>query len=251
MIVVTGASGTLGTHVVRSLVRHGADVHGLSRRPRQGGGITWHTGDLASGPAVLGEADTVVHLASDPFKKNADLAQARGLLAAARPDAHLVYISIVGIDRHPYFYYRTKLAVEKMIESSGRPYTILRATQFHEFVAAFFDAMSRGPLLVVPSGTACQPVAAEEVAAELAEFALDEPRGRVPDLGGPEVLDLRHLARVYLDITGRRRGLLPLRLPGRTARAFRAGLHLASEPGGRRTWAEFLTERLHSPARRP
>ncbi|WP_106396865.1 SDR family oxidoreductase [Actinocorallia populi] len=251
MIIVTGASGSLGAPLVRALAREGADVHGLSRRPRQGDGVTWHVGDLASGPAVLGEAGTIVHLASEPFKKGADLVQTRTLLEAARPDAHLVYVSIVGIDRHPYAYYRTKLAAERMIEGSGRPYTILRATQFHGFVASFFDALSRGPVLVAPTGTSCQPVAVEEVAARLAELALDSPAGRVPDLGGPEVLDARHMARTYLDITGKRRALLPVRLPGEVGRAFREGLHLASEPGGSRTWTEFLAGRVQSPAPRP
>jgi len=250
MIIVTGASGTLGTPLMPLLARAGADVHGLSRRPRRGDGVTWHVGDLAEGPSVLGEADTIVHLASDPFKKAADIAQARGLLKAARPDARLVFISIVGIDRHPYFYYRTKLAVEHMIESSGRPYTILRATQFHEFVARFLDAMSRGPAFVVPSGTPCQPVAAAEVAARLAELVLDGPAGRVPDLGGPEVHDIRQLARTYMEITGKRRPLIPVRLPGEAARAFREGMHLASEPGGSQTWPEFLTGRLLSSAPR-
>ncbi|MEO3785280.1 SDR family oxidoreductase [Actinocorallia sp. B10E7] len=251
MIIVTGASGTLGTPLVRRLVRDGADVHGLSRRARRGGGVTWHAGDLAEGPAVLAEADTIVHLASDPFKKGADVAQARGLLKAARPDARLVYISIVGIDRHPYSYYRTKLAVERMIESSGRPYTILRATQFHEFVARFFDAMSRGPAYIVPSRTSCRPVAAAEVAARLAELALGEPAGRVPDLGGPEVRGTKDLARTYMEITGKRRPLIPVRLPGKTGRAFREGLHLASAPGGSQTWPEFLAERLLSSTPRP
>lgn len=250
MIVVTGASGTLGAPLVRELVREGADVHGLSRRPREDDGVTWHVGDLATGPAVLGEADTIVHLASDPFKKGADLVQTRALLEAARPDARLVYVSIVGIDRHPYAYYRTKLAAERLIEGSGRPYTILRATQFHDFVASFFDLMSRGPALLAPTGTSCQPVAVEEVAARLAGLTLDTPGGRAPDLGGPEVLDARHMARAYLDVTGKRRALLPVRIPGRVGRAFREGLHLASEPGGSRTWTEFLAERLQSSARR-
>lgn len=250
MIVVTGASGTLGRSLVPLLAREGADVHGLSRRPRQDGDVTWHQGDLAAAPAVLGEADTIVHLASDPFRKGSDVAQARGILRAARPDAHLLFVSIVGVDRHPYSYYRAKLAVERMIEGSGRPYTILRATQFHEFLVSFLDAMSRGPVVLVPTGTSFQPVAAAEVAAGLAGLALGAPAGRVADLGGPEVLSARELAGAYLRITGRRRLTLPVRLPGEAGRGFREGLHLAAEPGGARTWSEFLTERMMSSAQR-
>src|SRR4051812_48919231 len=134
MIVVTGASGVLGRALLPLL---GPDVHALSRAARTGQGVTWHTADLTTGVGVevLKQADTVIHLASDPRKKT-DVAQARTLLAHTRPDARLVHISIVGIDDHPYGYYRTKLEVERLIQT--RPHTILRATQWHGFVASYF-----------------------------------------------------------------------------------------------------------------
>jgi uncharacterized protein YbjT (DUF2867 family) len=236
MIVVTGASGSLGRPLLPLL---GPDVHALSRSARTGQGVTWHVADLATGGGaeVLKQADTVIHLASDPRKKT-DVAQTRTLLAHTRPDAHLVYISIVGVDDHPYGYYQVKLEVERLIEA--RPHTILRTTQFHGFVAMFFAFMAKGPLLLVPSGTSGQPVAVEEVAARLAALALDKPAGRVPDLGGPEVLDVRSMARSYLRAVGKRRPILPIRLPGKAAAAFREGKHLAATTTPGQTWAQYL-----------
>ena len=166
---------------------------------------------------------------------------------------HLVHISVVGADRVPvesgvnramFGYFASKLAAERVVAESGLPWTTLRATQFHELILMVARQMSRLPVVPLPSGVRVQPVDADEVAARLAELALGPPAGLVPDMAGPEVRTAAELLREYLRAEHRHRAIVPVRLPGAAARAFRAGANLA--PGravGRRTWEEFLAER--------
>jgi uncharacterized protein YbjT (DUF2867 family) len=252
MILVTGASGTLGRPVARLLAGGGADVHGLSRRDRAAeSGLTWHKGDLYTGDGIdgaLAGVETIVHCASDPFHAKRDLPAARRLIEAAREQGapHLVYISIVGVDKIPYSYYRTKYAVERLIEDSGLPYTILRTTQFHTLPDAVFNVLTKIPGVVgVPKGLRDQPIDVAEVAARLAELALAAGSARrVDDMGGPEVLTVEEMLRDYLDARDLRRPVrVPLPLPGKAGRGFRDGHHLT--PGhavGERTWRQFLAE---------
>ncbi|TDD82971.1 SDR family oxidoreductase [Actinomadura darangshiensis] len=252
MILVTGASGTLGTPVTRRLAEAKADVHGLSRRAREPeAGVTWHKGDLWAGEGVdeaLGGVETIVHCASDPLHPKRDLPAARKLVEAARRQGapHLVYISIVGVDKIPYGYYKAKFAVEKLIEDSGLPYTILRATQFHTLPAAVFNVLTKVPGVTgLPKGLRDQPIDAGEVAERLAGLALGAgPARRVDDMGGPEILTAEEMMRDYLKARGLRRPVrLPIPLPGGAARGFREGHHLTPEHAvGKRTWRQFLAE---------
>jgi uncharacterized protein YbjT (DUF2867 family) len=251
MILVTGASGNLGSSLVPLLVKDGADVHALSRRARPAAdGVTWHRGDLRTGEgldAALKDADVIVHCASDFRRPKGDLPATKALVEAARRHGspHIVYISIVGVDGHPYGYYKTKYAVERLIADSGLPFTILRTTQFFELLDMVFGMLAKIPgVMPVLAGTSDQPLEVEEVAARMAELALGEPAGRVPDMGGPEILTFTDAARAYLRATGRRRALLPIRLPGAVGRAFREGRHLApDQPVGTRTWGDYLSDR--------
>ncbi len=237
-LLVTGGTGTLGRPTVDLLRRAGHDVRVLSRTTAEGRVV----GDLTSGagvPEALDGVDTVVHLATSGGAK--DVAQAERLVEAARAAgvAHIVMISIVGIDDIPFAYYRAKRAAEAVIEHSGLPFTILRATQFHDFVANYIGWQRWSPALLaldVPD----QPIAVEEVAARLVELVDAGPSGRVPDIGGPEQLPLRELLRTWQRATGSRRPVWRLPLGGRTIRAFQAGHHLTALPGfGRETFAEF------------
>jgi uncharacterized protein YbjT (DUF2867 family) len=105
--------------------------------------------------------------------------------------------------------------------------------------------MAKLPVIPVPSGFRFQPVDAGEVANRLVELALDSPAGLVPDIAGPRVYEMAELACSYLRARGKHRAIVPLRLPGRAARAFREGANLAPDRAvGRRTWEEFLAERV-------
>ena len=131
-----------------------------------------------------------------------------------------------------------------MVVDSEIPHSILRATQFHSFLDGIFTAQRRIlPVTLVPRFS-FQPIAVEEVATRLVDLATADPAGRLPDIGGPQVLTGHDLAAKWKDATGSRRPLLPLRIPGRTAVAFAAGHNLV--PGaqfGRRTFDEYLAVR--------
>lgn len=241
-ILVTGGTGTLGRLVTERLRADGHEVRVLSRHSRP------YAVDLREGGPGLHSAltgvDTVVHCASTP--RGGDEKAAAQLIAAARRAGvrHLVYISIVGVDRVPFGYYKAKLAVERLVADSGLGWTVLRATQFHDLVLQVLEALARVPVLVLPAGVSDQPVEVAEVAGRLAELAAGAPAGRVEDMAGPEVRTVESLARAYLKASGKRRRVVKLPLFGAAYRAFRAGGHLAPERAvGKRTFEEYLTAR--------
>jgi uncharacterized protein YbjT (DUF2867 family) len=254
--LVTGGTGTLGRLVVPRLREAGHRVRVLSRRGHESGdGLEFMIGDLATGEGIEAAVDgveTIVHLAGTA---KGDEDKTRNLVrAATRAGArHLVYISVVGADRVPvvsgvdravFGYYASKRAAEEVIAGSGLPWTTLRATQFHDVMLAVARQVAKLPVIPVAAGFRFQPIDAAEVAARLVELSLGKPSGLVPDIAGPRVYEMAELIRGYLRASHRHRLILPVRLPGKAARAMRAGANLAPERAvGRRTWEDFLTER--------
>lgn len=250
LVVVTGGTGTLGRRVVERLVAAGRPVRVVSRRPPPGGlpaGVAFVRADLRrrddADVAVAGAA-VVVQCATTYGPR--DVALTRNVVAAGRSAGrpHIVDVSIVGVDRIPIFYYRAKLEAERLLASSGLPWTVQRATQFHDLVARLFDLQRRSPVIVVPAGVRVQPVDVRDVATRLACLADGAPAGRAPDIGGPEVHELRALAVQYQRARGGRRPVVPIRLPGAAVRAVRAGANLV--PGNAMagtTFTAYLTER--------
>lgn len=250
-VLVTGGKGTLGRAVVQRLLSAGREARVLSRRPQpaEATPYTWMTGDLLGGDgidAAVAGVDAIIHCATTNGRGDVDAAR-RLIEAAQRFDRpHLVYISIVGIEEVPMPYYRAKFEVEQLIVESGLPWTILRATQFHDLIAWLFSVQWWLPVIMVPSGVSVQPIDVREVADRLVELAGGTPAGRVPDMGGPQVRSLADLARSSLRASGRRRPLLPVRVPGKAFRGYLDGGHLT--PGcavGRITFEEFLAEANH------
>jgi uncharacterized protein YbjT (DUF2867 family) len=242
-ILVTGGTGTLGRLVAERLRAEGHEVRVLSRHAQP------YAVDLIRGgsglEAAMAGVDTIVHCASSP--RGGDERAAGNLIAAARRAkvGHLVYISIVGVDRVQLGYYRTKLAVERLIEQSGLGWTVLRTTQFHDLLVQLFGALSKSPVMLVPAGVRDQPVEVAEVAERLAGLAVGAPEGRVDDMGGPEVRTLTSLARAYLKATGRPRAVVSVPLAGKAYRGFRDGGHLT--PGravGKGTFEACLVGRF-------
>ena len=156
---------------------------------------------------------------------------------------HVVYISIVGIDRIPFPYYKSKLAVEEIIKQSGVPWSILRATQFHYFVDLLLQVLTKLPLVtIVPTDFKGQTIDVSEVTSHLCSVVAAGPSGRLPDLGGPEVLTLGEMAKAWLKQRGMRRVIVPLWIPGRVAQGFRRGYNTCPEEPehGSITWSKWL-----------
>jgi uncharacterized protein YbjT (DUF2867 family) len=256
-ILVTGGTGTLGRHVLRRLRNAGHHIRVFTRQPRKDEkGVSFARGDLLSGigvdAAVAGVA-TIIHCAGSG--KGDDTATRNLVEAAARIGRpHLVYISVVGADRVPvigpidrmmFGYFAMKRRAEQIVANSALPWTILRATQFHDLVLLVLENLIKLPIVPVPSGFSFQPIDSDEVAGHLVELALKPPSGLVPEIAGPRVYAASELAREYLHAIDKRRTLVPIRLPGSAAHALRAGANLApAQAVGRRTWEEFLASRL-------
>jgi uncharacterized protein YbjT (DUF2867 family) len=218
--LVTGASGDLGRRV---MARLGSEGRAAGRK----GPLVL---DLATGAgladAVAG-AETVLHCASSAFGDPGavDVAGTRRLVEAVRATGgHLVYISIVGIERLPSAYYNAKLAAEAIVETAPR-FTLLRATQFHTLLDRGFRFLHRLPLALVPWGVPMHPVDADDVADRLVALAAGPPAGRVRDLGGPEIADLWTWAQRWRALRSRRALAIPVWIPPITglARGARAG----------------------------
>ena len=248
-ILVTGGTGLLGSHVLPRLQTAGRAVRVLSRTPHvDADGTTYMVGDLASDTgldAALAGVHTVLHLAGGP-KGDAE-ATANLVRAAARAGVQqLVYISVIGAERVPLGWFQSKAGAEQVIMASGIPWTILRAAQFHDLVFKVVQKMGALPVVPTPGGLRFQPVDVDEVAARLVQLTLAAPAGLVPDMPGPTVYGMREMISAYLAARGKRRAFLPLRMPGKAGRAYRAGENLAlhgAQPGTR-TWDAFLAERV-------
>jgi uncharacterized protein YbjT (DUF2867 family) len=245
-VVVAGGTGGLGSELVEELTTRGVDAIAASRR----------TGfDLATGEGVaevLADADVIVHAARHPLRyRGVDLDGTRRMIkisadAGRRP--HLVYVSIVGCDLNPYPYYRAKHACEIVLAKSGLPVTVVRATQFHNLIAALAGA-ARWPLAFVPPTAASQPCDRSWVAQQLADIVLGPvPDGyrRATDLAGPDVITVPEAVRLVCEHDGRRiPRLISLPAVGGTMTSFAARTNLpgADVLTGGRAFADWLATR--------
>lgn len=241
-IAVAGGTGTVGAHVSADARGRGHDVVLLTRSAGH---------DLRTGrglAAALDGVDVVVDVSGE-FTTSAARARTwfgtvtRALQSAeiAAGVPHHVALSIVGIDAIDSGYYAGKLEQERLIARAPVPWSLLRATQFHEFAAQIVRTSSFGPLVLAPAAV-LRPVAAREVATRLVDVAEAPPAGRVPDLRGPADEDLPGMVRRVLAADHDRRLVLRAALPG----AFWAGMRSGALRGtdaarsGRVTFGEWL-----------
>jgi uncharacterized protein YbjT (DUF2867 family) len=199
-IVVIGGTGLIGTKLVRNLRQQGHEVEAAA----PSSGVNTLTGEgLAE---ALAGAEVVVDVANSPsFEDKAVLkffeTSGRNLLAAeaAAGVRHHVALSVVGTDRLlASGYFRAKMAQENLIKASSVPYTIVRATQFFEFVGAMAQSATGGQSVRLPPAL-MQPVASDDVAAVLAAVAVESPLNRTIELAGPEPIRMDELVRRFLN----------------------------------------------------
>ena len=251
-IAVAGGTGMVGRHIVNAVRDRGYQALVLSRRDGH---------DLQSGTGLasaLRGADAVIDVSNvGTLSRRGAVrfftAATENLLAAERAAgvAHHVALSIVGIDQLDASYYAGKLAQERAVMAGPVPFTILRATQFHEFAEQVVPRASIGPLVAVPTAL-IRPVAAREVAQRLVELAESAPAGRATDLVGPRDERLIDLVRAMFSADGVTRPTMQQSLPGRYWRGMASGVlrgtsdHIAGET----TFAQWLRSPDHTPTGR-
>lgn len=202
-IVVIGGSGLIGKRLVSLLREAGHEV--VAASPSLG--VNALTGEgLAE---ALAGAQVAVDVANSPSFADQPVMEffdttTRNLVAAATAAGvrHYVALSVVGTDRlQASGYFRAKLVQENRIAASGIPYTLLRATQFFEFAGSIADSATGEQTVHLPAAL-FQPLAADDVAAALAEVAVADPRNGIVELAGPEAIPLDEFVRQYLRATG-------------------------------------------------
>jgi uncharacterized protein YbjT (DUF2867 family) len=201
-IVVIGGTGLIGSKTVAILRQRGHEVVAASPNT----GVNTITGEGLK--EALAGAQVVIDLANSPsFEDKAVLeffeTSERHLLPAevSAGIQHHVALSIVAVDRTDNGYFRAKLAEEKLIQASGVPYTIVRATQFMEFLRGIADMSAEGNIVKLPP-VLFQPIAADNVAANVAEAALAAPRNGIVEIAGPERAPFNEIVARYLKAVG-------------------------------------------------
>ena len=249
-VLVTGGTGILGRQVVKQFELKGYTPRIMSRRTGRQAGVEWVQADLSSSHALskaVDGVDVIVHAASGSGNKprKIDIEGTQRLLDAAHNARvkHIFYVSIVGIDRIPFFYYQAKLQAEHLIEASPVPWSILRATQFHSLPDALLKNLSHFPLFFAPKTFKVQPIDPLDVAERIVNQVSNGAGGRLADIGGPEVLTLGDMAQSWLKAQGKQRRILHLPLMGQVARGFREGFNtVPNNPYGKLTWQHWLKQ---------
>jgi uncharacterized protein YbjT (DUF2867 family) len=206
-ILVTGGTGLLGKEVVTQLrtLNYEVDVLSSKENAKVSEGVGLIKGDLATNKGLTEateNADIIIHCASNPKDtQHVDIDGTRNLFNAINKDKtrHFIFISIINVDKSDYAYYQTKVTVEKMIAESGIPFSILRTTQFHNFVLTILQSFDKNNgQIIIPDGIRFQPIEVKEAAALLVELAQKDPAGLIPGIGGPEVLKFEEMVKIYL-----------------------------------------------------
>src|SRR5262247_129995 len=202
-IVVIGGTGLIGSKTIPILRQGGHEA--IAASPNTG--VNTITGEGLK--EAMAGTQVVIDLANSPsFEDKAVLeffeTSGRNILAAERAAGgvrHHVALSIVGTDRSDNGYFRAKVAQEKLIKASGTPYTIIRSTQFLEFLGGIAASSSDGSSVRISPGL-FQPIAADDVAAFIADVALAPPRNGIVEIAGPERAPFNEIVARYLKALG-------------------------------------------------
>jgi uncharacterized protein YbjT (DUF2867 family) len=232
----------LGRRVAAELEARGHKIRVLSRHAAE------YRVDLATGDGLgtaLAGCDVVVDASNSSSRKPAGILVdgSRRLLEAeaAAGVAHHVCVSMVGCDQVPMSYFRVKADQERVVRQGAVPWSIVRSTQFHELVGTVIAAAGRWRVLPMPRGV-LQPVACADTARAVVGVATGAPLKKCLTVAGPEVREVRDLARTWRKVTGHRAALMPMPVPGTVGRALRSGALTAPRPDVRGTtsFADWL-----------
>lgn len=252
-ILLTGGTGQLGKKILKQFEPNNYFFTVLTRQENteSTGNINYLKTDLAKTASIENALDenyeVVIHSASNPLESGlVDVEGTRNLLKASqkRNVKHFIYISIVGIDQSQYKYYRDKLTAEELIIQSGIPCTILRISQFHDFVLNMIIHplnIQKDQDLEVPLGLRFQSIDLVDVCEKIRELINNEPSYSRVIIGGPEILTIEEIVRIYLDVfklNNRYKTTLEL---NHFQHTFTTGINLCPDNRwGKITWKDFL-----------
>lgn len=255
-VLITGGTGTLGQEISRLLVEKGYLVNILSSKENPD--IAYYThilkGDLTDTESLkeaVGKSGIIIHCASDPRNAQAvDLEGTKNLLGAINKNqcVHFIYVSIVGVDKSNYPYYQTKYAVEQLIEASGLPYSILRATQFHDLVLyriiQIFDK-GVGVPIQIPADMRFQSIDKTDVATYIDELVANKAINGISTIGGPEAHTLETMLQTYLAQSGRQETIEYIESSMAFHQVFTTGINLCPENAIEGiSWAKYLSNTI-------
>jgi len=254
-ILVTGGTGLLGREIVRQLISKDRPVRILTTQSEPAVPVQAEIcfGDLVSGDglqAAVKQCNTIIHCASNPRDfQETDVFGTQNLLQAIDRNTvrHLIYISIVGVDKSDYPYYVAKKRVEDKIAESGVPFTILRTTQFHHFVYNLIQGLQKPgeDILEIPDGMKFQSVDIREVAEKLIAITESKPFGLLTNFCGPQVMMFEEYVQQYLNLTNNPIQWKASPLQGPRYDLFRSGINLcANDSAGKITWTDFLSKSI-------
>ena len=254
-ILVTGGTGTLGRQVVTRLAagRHHVRVLSHSAISELPDNVEIFKGDLMTGSGlqdVVADVQVIIHCAASyQNAQRVDVEGTRLLLQAAQANGtpHFIYPSIVGIDRSAYDYYQAKREAEGLIEQGPLPWTIVRITQFHDYVLWLIQSLGVDTRteISVPEGVRFQSIDVGEVADHLISRIDKKPAAYMPDLGGPQVLTIEEMIKAYLSIKGRKTNIKSMTFVEELFDVFKSGINLVPENAiGTITWEAFLLNRF-------
>ncbi|MCR3750083.1 SDR family oxidoreductase [Lentzea californiensis] len=228
-VAVAGGTGAVGRLVVRQLERAGHEAVVLTRSS----GV-----DLTTGHGLverLKGCDAIIDVSNKMVLREKAAVEFFGAVTSNLLDAgvragvdHVVALSIVGVDEVATGYYKGKRRQEELVSGGPLPWTVLRATQFHEFAEPLLD-QARGPFVVVPKMLS-RPVSTADVAARLVELAGRPAGGYVQPIAGPREWRMEDMAKRIARARGDRKVLIPVRLPGRAGKAMTGGALLPKGP---------------------
>ncbi|WP_433605878.1 SDR family oxidoreductase [Prescottella agglutinans] len=251
--LVAGGTGVAGRAVVAELVGRGAAVRVLSRRGGTSDGVRHMVGDLVSGDglaAALDGVDVVVDTTDGKTRSTRGVFStgAANLLSAAEAAgvSHTVLLSIVGVDRGRFAYYRAKARQEQLYRDSALPTRVVRSTQFHEFVPMICAPTARIGVIPAFTHTRFQSIDTSDVARALVDAATaEQPSPAEPTVvGGPEVLTMREMVLAWKAATGTRGRVTNLRMPGGMGEFWRNGWNLVPDKKfGTVTFDQWLARR--------
>ncbi|CAF1102218.1 unnamed protein product [Adineta steineri] len=263
-ILVTGGTGVLGRALSNIFLANKTDFLITSRNQKniinENDGMNsnskskWLYMDLSKNKGINkvfnNNIDTILHLASMPMQniqgQPADVILTKNLLDSIPKQniKHLIYISIVGIDKIPFTYYRGKLECERLIKASGIPYSILRATQFHGFVEDFAVKLLKFPICMVPKSIKVQPVQVEAVAMELNKILGQSPLNSTYEIGGKKIYEMKEIVDSLLNVRQEKKLMIPIPIMGKMLKAYAKGYGTCNNIAlNSNTWEEYLASK--------